>query len=951
MGHRSARYLAGLICVLAAPRADASSCVPGFDFGAFGQDSLTFGGGACTDSFNSALGTSYATQNPSGCPVNKGKSHSCPANDDGSVGTNASSGTGITINGKGTCINGAADTNGSSISSSGDYYTSNTNNGSVNLTPPTVPALPSATGSATQPAPGTTVTVSANNTLAPGFHYGSYAESSNGKVLTLSAGTYVFDDLALTGNASLALASSGQTVVYLTGNVSPANALAIAGGTITNGSGIPGNLVFMCGPNVTSLALSGGASAAYAIYCPTADITISGGGSVFGAVVGKTVTDQGGSTIHYDKALASINVGGFSCGANETSRASPIVATVPFTGGTQCIVQGTFEQPFPTQTIVTTGADIANFSFPFIKGHMRARKVSTLTTTASSFTGTAASDIVFDTGDGTHIPTVNTGGCAIFNGSCRNVFTVTQAPDTTTGVSKNPPLVQFKDGNAGTLGPLLTAETVGGTFTATDYQSLVRCVLQGTAGCTAPQLGGVDRSTVAVIPSSLFAGTGTRPQMIYFGATDGMLHAVCGDSGGTTPSQTNICPSVGTELWAFMPREQLARVASNSTRIDGSVRVVDAFGDFYGTGTKSFRTILTFQMAVGTAALATRTPAVYALDITDPANPAVLWEYTVPNPASLNTFELGRGMSVSQGVVTVNGNPTNVVFAETNNGNTANDGVVVVALNAETGQKIWQFGYQYPYPPRGGAADDLPGPYGSPGGAVIVDKTGLGLVTDVVFADLYGNLWEVDPATGTSRYGTSVPLFSFSTDFHPIGAVPAIFAQNGKQFAAFTSGGYSDENDSSWNNGNKATQYLIAANLSTPTGSAPLDENSGPPNVPISLPLGAGENGFAQVIVIGTQLFLTTDTADVNATPGYGLGGATGHGYGVNFASGTPTLVTYGGVFGGASSVAVSDNNVYASSSAAQQQVGGGAGVTTSAASINTMNVPRMIRELWLRTQ
>ena len=100
----------------------------------------------------------------------------------------------------------------------------------------------------------------------------------------------------------------------------------------------------------------------------------------------------------------------------------------------------------------------------------------------------------------------------------------------------------------------------------------------------AAPLGGVDRSTVAVIEASqVAASSSTRPQIVYFGATDGMLHAVCATPGGTTPSGTNLCPAAGTELWAFLPRVQLPLVGTLDTRIDGSPRVVDAFGDFTAT--------------------------------------------------------------------------------------------------------------------------------------------------------------------------------------------------------------------------------------------------------------------------------------------------------------------------------------------------------------------------------
>ena len=74
----------------------------------------------------------------------------------------------------------------------------------------------------------------------------------------------------------------------------------------------------------------------------------------------------------------------------EVSRASPIATTI---GSQTAIVQGTFESvsPAPTVPTVTLAADVAGFSFPYQKGHLRARTASSISTTASSFSsGTRA---------------------------------------------------------------------------------------------------------------------------------------------------------------------------------------------------------------------------------------------------------------------------------------------------------------------------------------------------------------------------------------------------------------------------------------------------------------------------------------------------------------------------------------------------------------------------------
>ena len=178
---------------------------------------------------------------------------------------------------------------------------------------------------------------------------------------------------------------------------------------------------------------------------------------------------------------------------------------------------------------------------------------------------------------------------------------------------------------------------------------------------------------------------------------------------------------------------------------------MDVFGDFTNnpaTGTKSWHTILTFH----TGSIDAGTAAAYAIDITDPASPTVLWEVTAPTTPAANDF--GSGIVVAAGPVIVTGNLTNLAVIETNNGGTAGSGVTITAVAQETGAKIWQFGYTYPNPPRASGTDPSVPVTGIPGGAVGVDLAGYGSFTDFVAGDLYGNLWRLNAADGTSRNGT-----------------------------------------------------------------------------------------------------------------------------------------------------------------------------------------------------
>ena len=797
---------------------------------------------------------------------------------------------------------------------------SSTLSSSLTLTPVTVPTVGTNLGDLTC---NTNCTATANNT------YHDVKVGSSGASLTLTAGTYVMDSLTVGSNTSL-IVGSGPIIVYISCIGTTNNALDLNGGAVVNSSQKSTDLVFMLASTCATATISGGAQASYAVYAPNTDITITGGSSLYGAVVGASVKDTGGSAIYYDKALKNFVGGGFSCTSTEVSRASPVIAAV---GGQTAIVQGTYESPTGLATTLTTSASITTWSFPWIKGHMRARTASTVTS-ASFSSGT----VLLDAGAAGKIPAASGGACAApYSGTCRAIFTNTNATAATGTTFGSALAVTTLDYSNSTSSTTIASKIVSG-LAATDYTAIVKKILQAS-------LGGVDRATVAVIGPSTIAGNGARPTMAYFGALDGELHAVCASTGGTTATKTNICPALGTELWAFMPRVELPLLKGNVGRVDGSVRVTDIFGDFTsgtGNGTKSWHTIIEFQTGFGVGA----TPATYAVDVTDPASPSLLWEVTAPG-TSPGTIDIGTGLTVSAGPVLINGITKNLAVIETNNGGSASSttaGVVATAIQSETGTKVWQFTYTYPSPPRTVAADLPMALIGVPGGAVGADLIGTGYFTDFVMGDLYGNLWRLNAVDGTSRNGTSKPLFSFTTNKHPIGAPPAIYSDGTNQFAAFASGGYADPTSTAWTT---TGQRIIAVKLAY-TG-ATLDETSTGANVPINQAFSgaaASDKSYAQVLIVGTQLFVTSDSSDVNLST-YGTSGAvTGHLTTVDITGGAAsTVVAMTPVANGAGSVVndTSTTNVY-----------GAYKLTTTNGSTGTgtdLKAPATLkRNVWLRT-
>jgi hypothetical protein len=650
----------------------------------------------------------------------------------------------------------------------------------------------------------------------------------------------------------------------------------------------------------------------------------------------------------------------------EVARAAPILTTV---GTGPAILQGTLDLVSPTPPTPTIGsdADISVFSFPFVVGHMYAIPVGSaggnVTTTGEAFSRATR---LFDAAN--EIPPAVYGGCgAPFGSSCRTVFTTTGTGRFPTGGGGSGSTASYTFVSSSNRAALTTALIgSGATLANSTLDTLLTDVIK------AP-LGGVDRSAVAVAtPSGNTTSAdgvsgANRPTMIYFGAADGMLHAVCAAAQAGTG-----CDVEGRELWAFLPRVQLPMLRFNKQWIEGSPHLVDAFGDFYGTGVPSFKTILTFHTGTGAflnnnaATVADQLPAVYALDITDPTQPRVLWEYTVPNPSQPREFELGQGLTIAMGnITTQNGEPEAVTFVETNNGNVCTSGcgsstaggagAVVIALNTATGAELWTqpFGYLYT---SAGKIDSPPVPTSAvPGGAVGVDLQLTGSVSALVFGDIVGDLWKLNPANGSSFYGSGVPLYEAPATEEPVGVTPSIYAVAGTQFAAFATGGYVDftDNGSASNLWSGSNQYMVSVDLSSSIGDLTETSTSttnGIANVPIHQTLGAGEKGFAALAVVGNELVLVTSSSDVNNSS-YGVS-STGTAQAFQVGTGGVIVQTNAAtaINGGAAPIASDGTNLYASSGTAIAQVPSPTGEGTGTA-VNGQTGPKGERLLFLRTQ
>ena len=630
---------------------------------------------------------------------------------------------------------------------------------------------------------------------------------------------------------------------------------------------------------------------------------------------------------------------GLTVTMTEKSRSAPIVATI---GSDTVQMQATFEvASAPVRPSTFSGAaNAATFNFPGSKGHLRAVRTSTLTATATSFASLTA---LFDAGADAAIPPATSSGCTSnFTGSCRTVFTTTTAA--TDGLVQRPGLVYLKTGNVSQLKPLM-----GSFLSDAEAQTLIRRVLAGTpngSGGWKGKLGGIDRSTPAVIePSPMIGEQAERPTMIYVGAMDGMLHAICAEARGA-------CPAAGRELWAFIPRTQLPYLRLNTARIDGSPKVADVFDDFTpsdGQSTREWRTVLTVQTGNGNPGDPLRAPAAVALDVTDPASPVVLWERTTR--ATRGAVEQGAGLGIAMANARVGGQVSGLTFLQTNNGGTGGAGFWLGAVVTSTGALAWEATHLYPAP-RSSANPPVPAS-GIPGGVAVIGTDASGLVSRVVAPSLHGALWLHEAGTGNNPLGSGKALVRFTTDHHPVGAVPTLYqsSESGRFYAVAVSGGYVDPIGSSWSPAGQ-TQYMVSAAIDAAAANAPiLETGSGNADRAFVQDLGASSRGIAQAVVAGDEIFVLTDSSDVNNAATYGAT-ATGSLRRYRLATGAQIGVAVTIAGGGSSVDVTAAGDVHVGSGTGAQKIAasatGGGAFNSSGRLIERDEVADLRRALWV---
>jgi len=311
------------------------------------------------------------------------------------------------------------------------------------------------------------------------------------------------------------------------------------------------------------------------------------------------------------------------------------------------------------------------------------------------------------------------------------------APNTVLGSSM---ATEFKTGNSLIAASMLMASTAAARDLLIDW-------LRGTNN--AGDEGGPSTVPATTIRPSVHGDVlhsrpavinfgGTTGVMVFYGANDGMLHAVNGNQTGT---------GAGEQRWSFIPEEmfpRLNRLRANSpeVRLSTTVSATATPRDYFVDGPigvyQRFNADLSVAQVIIYPAMRRGGRFFYALDVTNPASPRYLWK-----KSNSDLPELGQTWSEPK-VTRVRGHANPVlVFGggyDPTAEDTATPGVTtmghrVYVLDAITGETLKVFATT-----RSVAAD-----------VTLVDSDLDGHIDRAYAVDLGGKVYRVDFETASSQ--------------------------------------------------------------------------------------------------------------------------------------------------------------------------------------------------------
>jgi hypothetical protein len=220
-----------------------------------------------------------------------------------------------------------------------------------------------------------------------------------------------------------------------------------------------------------------------------------------------------------------------------------------------------------------------------------------------------------------------------------------------------------------------------------------------------------------------------RETMIYVGTNDGMLHGFRNSS--------------GAEKFAVIPRSLLGKLKNLNAAHDFYVDASPKAYDVYFASESKWKTVIISGLRGGG-------PYYFALDVTNPADPKILWEWTHPN--------MGQAWAKPDiGRVKVGATTKFVAFIPGGYSSTDDKGNSFYILDIETGTalKTWAKSNSMPV---GDSKNKIPS------GPTAFDSDMDGFVNYVYFGDIQGTMWKVDVSSTSVADWT---LYDFWKDESP----------------------------------------------------------------------------------------------------------------------------------------------------------------------------------------
>lgn len=358
---------------------------------------------------------------------------------------------------------------------------------------------------------------------------------------------------------------------------------------------------------------------------------------------------------------------------------------------------------------------------------------------------------------------LNTAGkTAYFNASQTNQYaTWSDAYQTAAAASNNEKLVNYLRGQwgddtraANTYRLFRERETTLGDFVGSSPKYVYR------KSATYSDLGYSEFGTSTLA----HGGISDRTPAIYVGGNDGMLHAFNGSN--------------GNELWAFVPTpalHEMWRLADDTYSsnhrfyVDGTVTVGDVCtSNCDSASLATWKTVLVAALGSGVKTDGNPVSGYFALDVTDPSTPSLLWEVTSSH-ATLGSkigYALGKPWI---GKVKDSSNNTKWAVLLSSGVNPSDGNGELIVLEAYSGNLIRNI--------------NLPDAIGFSRFSPVVTDPGVNQTfVNIYGGDLSGNVWRIDPnqASDVTKVLSGAPAITTAPELGTCNGKTVVFIGSGK---------------------------------------------------------------------------------------------------------------------------------------------------------------------------